>query len=950
MNYKLTTKLLTILTFLISINAFSQEGIVSGTLNDNRGYPIPGVTVIVKGTNRGVATDLDGQYSIKCRVGDILVFSTLGMQSKEVIINNAMFGKDFSTLILEKIAVEPITSVAYKNAIKSINNTGLTIPNIENSGRTYNKRSHFEYNRIKDIEVGQDHVKLTYFNPDIFYEIGYKTINSFQFVKNNNLPELQTVFSQGASSNGELSFQGAETGNIFSYGPAINTLEFNGSNYEYDTNGQLVSIGNGTGNKSKIYDNALFNTSLKTLNNLFFNITTDHYFLGFDFTNKTQKDLYGKETSHSNDFILKYKDYTTSQGKLNWDTFVKYSSLINNQPNINGFHNNLLLNQWITPISFSNKQGTVLSNNSQRSFGPNLFNNPEWLLNNNRNSEKNDLFVASVQNKLKVTKTIKMESKINYTSQKNIQNFGLVKNTVGFNDGYLSNRTVEKNNLNTVLNFNYDKATSFSKIDITSIANYTYEDLKYNLHQASGFEDFSFNNAQNSTTNNRSLHRNTLRLLNKFRYNFRETDIGISSALINNSYISSAQNNKWFLPTLQFKINFEDIFNIYRISNVSISANTSWNINDMSLLYTNQSHNSLNLTPSESLEYTAFNDLFLNNSLQLEEKESYDLNAGLNFYLFESYFYFGFTYFNTKTKGAVFPIIEDNAFQLKNIANVKNKGFEISLSTRIGHSYGNIYYRPSIVFSNYRTKVTKLLDGSDRIPIAGFSTTSKNLIVGKPAGVIVGSAYARDSNNNIIIGTNGFPLIDTESRIIGDPTPRYNLGFDNLFKWGDFKLSFIIDFQKGGDVWNGTQNTLNYFGTSQQSANERSITNFVFNGVTQQGNTNTVPIDFYNPTNDISENKFVRYGFGGVAEDAIVDGSYINLKSIDLLYSIKNNTENTFIRNLDIGIYGNNLLTWSKFKGASPYSSLYNTASGQGLNFFNTPVISEIGLKINVKI
>ena len=57
---------------------------VSGTVTDNGGNPLPGVTVIVKGTQNAVQTDFDGNYRIKASNGEVLIFSYVGMNSKEV--------------------------------------------------------------------------------------------------------------------------------------------------------------------------------------------------------------------------------------------------------------------------------------------------------------------------------------------------------------------------------------------------------------------------------------------------------------------------------------------------------------------------------------------------------------------------------------------------------------------------------------------------------------------------------------------------------------------------------------------------------------------------------------------------------------------------------------------------------------------------------------------------
>ena len=61
----------------------SQTGLVTGTLNDNTGLPLPGVNIIVKGTSNGTQTDFDGNYEIECSVGDTLVFSYVGFDTRE---------------------------------------------------------------------------------------------------------------------------------------------------------------------------------------------------------------------------------------------------------------------------------------------------------------------------------------------------------------------------------------------------------------------------------------------------------------------------------------------------------------------------------------------------------------------------------------------------------------------------------------------------------------------------------------------------------------------------------------------------------------------------------------------------------------------------------------------------------------------------------------------------
>ncbi len=71
---------------LMVSNAYAQS--VSGTVTGNNGIPVPGVNVIVKGTNNGASTDFDGQYTINDAPSDaILVFSYIGFQTQEIQVS-----------------------------------------------------------------------------------------------------------------------------------------------------------------------------------------------------------------------------------------------------------------------------------------------------------------------------------------------------------------------------------------------------------------------------------------------------------------------------------------------------------------------------------------------------------------------------------------------------------------------------------------------------------------------------------------------------------------------------------------------------------------------------------------------------------------------------------------------------------------------------------------------
>lgn len=80
--------LLLVLLFLGSIALLQSQ--VTGTVTDEDGTPLPGASVVKKGTRVGTTTDFDGKFSIDAIIGDRLTISYIGYQPKEVLINSTI--------------------------------------------------------------------------------------------------------------------------------------------------------------------------------------------------------------------------------------------------------------------------------------------------------------------------------------------------------------------------------------------------------------------------------------------------------------------------------------------------------------------------------------------------------------------------------------------------------------------------------------------------------------------------------------------------------------------------------------------------------------------------------------------------------------------------------------------------------------------------------------------
>jgi TonB-linked SusC/RagA family outer membrane protein len=89
-----------------------QQSSAKGKVLDDSGQPLPGVTVVVKGTTNGTVTDVDGVFTIaNVANGTTLVFSFIGMSSQEVVFNGQ--SSIDITMEMDAIGIEEVIAVGY---------------------------------------------------------------------------------------------------------------------------------------------------------------------------------------------------------------------------------------------------------------------------------------------------------------------------------------------------------------------------------------------------------------------------------------------------------------------------------------------------------------------------------------------------------------------------------------------------------------------------------------------------------------------------------------------------------------------------------------------------------------------------------------------------------------------------------------------------------------------
>ncbi|MEO0525831.1 MAG: TonB-dependent receptor [Bacteroidota bacterium] len=106
----------------MSNSIFDLQQAISGKVTDENGDPLPGASIVVKGTTTGATTDFDGNYSIDASQGDTLVVSYIGYETKEVTVN----GSTINVSLVSGVELSEVIIIGSRNPNRTA--TESTVP------------------------------------------------------------------------------------------------------------------------------------------------------------------------------------------------------------------------------------------------------------------------------------------------------------------------------------------------------------------------------------------------------------------------------------------------------------------------------------------------------------------------------------------------------------------------------------------------------------------------------------------------------------------------------------------------------------------------------------------------------------------------------------------------------------------------------------------------------
>ncbi len=343
---------------------------------------------------------------------------------------------------------------------------------------------------------------------------------------------------------------------------------------------------------------------------------------------------------------------------------------------------------------------------------------------------------------------------------------------------------------------------------------------------------------------------------------------------------------------------------------------------DETLLYTrNNASGVSNLKPEMTTAFEVGTDLnFLNNRL------------GLNF-----------TWYRSTSKDLIMAVATDPGTGFSSITlnagSIRNKGVELTLRGKplVSKDFSwnvllNFSANKNRVLSIY-SGLTELVGGSS----FGYGGSGPTFIYrpGQSVGDIYGTSWQRyygkntpdplniDAGLPMVIGANGFPVRNSQQKIVGNSMPKWIGSINNTFTYKNWGLSFLIDTHQGLKKWNQLDNFMSAFGIAKYTENRDQT--IVFPGVHADGTPNTTPVFLgqgVGPDGVDYGDGYYRKIYRGVTEQFVQDASWVRLRTISLSYNIPSTwLKGSFVKGAAISFTGNNLWLSTPYNGFDPEAS-----------------------------
>lgn len=938
---------------------YSQTGKVSGTVSES-GYGLPGVSVLIKGTEKGVSTDFDGNYSIDGVANDAtLVFSYVGFKTKEVAVN----GKSKIDLVMEEDAasLDEVVIVGYGTSSKREATSAIsTIKGKDIVNTVAGNPTNALQGKLSGIQVeapgGQPGGSPNVFirgvnslsNANPLYIIDGLFVTNMDYVNPNDIEDISVLKDAAAAA---------------IYGSrAANGVILIKTNHGRKNRDLEVSFSSRVG----------FDTPSKELDFIDGQQYTDY--LNQRFTNEgsvTQVTYNGVNTDWQKESLQSgiVEDYGVSisgggenssyYGSLNYfnqDGILVGSGFRRLNARFNSQHQ---FNKLKITHSLGLAEGKLQNNNW---FGFDAVTAPTVALSNANNDGGfagptsdihgpgglNQFGLASLEDNLETTRTLfttlKLDYEINdnFTASVNLGTDYRTRHNYQFTPTFLmTNSVASGNSIDPVRNVNaLNDLTNFNRNDVNlsfePTINYkkTFNDV-HKLDVVLGHTRFVESQSSNGLygedtgdnlvrvpeqLNNltQALGNDSKAVLLSYfsRVNYGFDGKYLFSATVRRDASSrfAEANRVGYFPAFSgaWNLSSEEFWNSKTINFMKLRASYGElgsypdAVYPTQGVYGNSSATSFGGSTASGLAQT----ILVDENLVWETTKTFDI--GLDMSLFDSKVKITADYYSKNVEDAIVPINVPSTAGvsqavIRNAGSLVNNGFEFDVA--YNKSDGDFTYTIGTNFSFNLKNEAKDIPATIQGPaidedLRVVNETRENAPVGAFYGWVVEDKVDPATGNFVRVDTNGDNIVNEDDITqIGDPTPdfTYGINFNANYKKFDFSLAF--NGVQGNEIYNVGR----YYNILWQDGGKLTD---VVNSWTPTNTDTNIPVA---SVSDAAGNRAPSSFF-------VEDGSYFRLKNLEVGYNFNKEDGSGFnwVKDLRVSFNVQNVFVLTKYSGYDP--------------------------------
>lgn len=971
----------------------AQDRSVSGrVMGANDSAPLPGVSILVKGTNAGTTTDGEGAFKLTVPANAVLVFSFVGYTPKEVTVGNQTllevsleldnrqlnevvvvgYGtvkKSDLTGSLASVKSKEINAFPATNVLQALSGRAPGVQVTQNTGAPGGSVSV----RIRGTNSVQGS------NEPLYVVDGFPTSGSNPTILNNSDIESIEILKdasataiygsrgangvvlittkQGKAGKTQVDYEGSysiqtlrkklDLMNAKEYATFYNEQAVNDKVAPYFTQTQIDGFGDGYDWQNLIFRKAPMQTHNLTVSG---GNEKTRYSIGGS--------IFGQQGiiigSDYNRYSLRANVTTDVSKKFN----LSYGATLTNiqtsrQNNGGGNRGGSLISASISApptLTPYNDDGSYRVLATAYPFISNVITNPLNYVNEQTDDIVANRVLANVALTFKPFEglSIKISGGIENSDDRNDS-----YTTTNFinSQGSASVSTTQGRSLLSENTVSYTK--SFGKHSLSAVTGFTYQDF---LNTSLGGSGVGFLSNVTETANLGSANTpgipssgysfaTLLSYLGRVNYSYNSKYLATVSFRADGSSRYS-EGNKWgYFPSaaLAWRVSEEEFLkNSSFISDLKIRA--SWGQTGSQAIGAYATLNNLGAGKTvfdDALYNTFAPGTRLPGNLKWETTEQADF--GIDAAFKNNRYRLSLDYYVKNTRDLLntvqLPIGFGFTSTIQNVGEIQNKGVEIAIDARVIDSDFKWDIGGNISFN--RNKVVKLYNGADilggSVGVTLISDNANLLREGQPMSVFYG--YVKDGYTDLgkekYKDLNADGLINQlDKTIIGNPNPDFIYGLNSAMSYKGLELTLFLQGTQGNDLLNvsSINNTLDYgFGLNMP----REV---LYNHWSPSNPNAKYPV--------ISRSNSYNY-----SDRLVEDGSYLRLRNVQLAYSLPlQKWRVNWMRTAQIYASGQNLLTFTKYSWWDPETNSQGGANsiGQGIDHYSYPTSKAVTFGLRV--